>query len=67
MILEEETFKKYGYYSWEWKPPSNKPILAACDRCSKIRETTKHAYHTLCKSCSLKGRYCSNETREKNT
>lgn len=54
MILEQETFKEYGYYPGDLKPKSNKKILAACDDCGKVRVTTKK-YHALCGSCMQKG------------
>lgn len=60
VILEEETYKKYGYYPRDLKPKSSKkPILAKCDGCGIIRETTKNDYHNLCRSCvcaSMKGK-----------
>ena len=52
MILEEETFKKYGYYPDDLKPESHKKIIVICEKCKKIRITSKHHYHSLCKSCS---------------
>lgn len=55
MILEEETFKAFGYYPSELKPKSNKKIFAACDGCGKIRELCKGDYRSLCLSCSRKG------------
>ena len=65
MILEEETFREFGYYPGDWAPKSAKKILAACDDCGKVRITSKHAYRALCRSCSLRGRHPSEETREK--
>lgn len=55
MILEEETFKKFGYYPSDLKPKSNKKILAACDDCGKIRKIRKYAYRALCNPCSTRG------------
>jgi len=52
MILEEETFKIFGYYSWNWKSKSNKKIIAKCDGCGKIREVYKYAYRDFCPSCA---------------
>jgi G:T-mismatch repair DNA endonuclease (very short patch repair protein) len=54
MILEEETYKKFGYYPSDLKPQSGKKILAACDGCGKVREFGKSDYHTLCGSCAMK-------------
>lgn len=54
MILEEETYEKFGYYPSDWKSQSSKKILATCDSCGKIRETSKHGYRSLCVSCTQK-------------
>lgn len=55
MILEDATFKAFGYYPSELKPKSHKRIIAACDDCGKVRIASKAAYHSLCISCALKG------------
>ena len=55
MILEEETFEKFGYYPSDWAPKSNKHILAACDDCGKVRVIRKGSYRALCASCARKG------------
>lgn len=55
MILEEETFEKFGYYPSDLTPKSRKRILAKCDGCGKIRELYRQGYHSLCKSCVKKG------------
>ena len=55
MILEGETYEKFGYYPEDLKPYSTKPILAKCDGCGKIRELHKKHYASLCKSCVKKG------------
>ena len=65
MILEEETYEKFGYYPSELKPHSGKKILAACDGCSKVRILSNHDYRALCKPCAQKGRICSEETRKR--
>jgi len=71
MIDEEATKERYGYYSIELSPQSQKRILARCDMCGIMRETTKNGYHKLCKSCARKGntnccgRQISIETRKK--
>ena len=65
MILEEETFKKFGYYSKELSYGSNKKIIAKCDNCGKIRESSKHNYHNLCISCAQKGKHFSEEHKQK--
>ena len=55
MILEEETYKKFGYHSYDLKPKSDKKIIAVCDDCGKMRILKKHDYHALCVSCAQKG------------
>lgn len=52
MILEEETFREFGYISSELKPQSAKKILAACDDCGKVRAIQKCHYSALCISCT---------------
>jgi very-short-patch-repair endonuclease len=73
MILEEETFRKFGYYPSDWAPKSSKKVLATCDTCGKIRITSKNAYRASCGSCATKGdknsffgRHHSEEARRKN-
>lgn len=56
MILEEETFEKFGYYSRDLKPKSGKKIFAACDDCGKVRVLHKSGYHAFCRSCVAKKR-----------
>lgn len=56
MIDEKATKEKFGYYSGEWNPKSNKRIVCVCDKCGKTRETGKHQYRALCHSCTMKGR-----------
>jgi hypothetical protein len=63
MIQEQETFDKYEYYPSDLKPRSGKPILAACDDCRKVRETTKHDYRALCSSCVKKCRKDTERTK----
>lgn len=65
MILEEETFKKYGYHPKNLKVQSNKKILAECNDCGKIRITSKNGYRDLCLSCAHKGKHRSAETKRK--
>ena len=60
MILEEETYKKFGYKSDDLKEKSAKHIIVACDICGKIRNIRKFQYRALCRSCSQK----SCETRK---
>ena len=65
MILEEETFEKFGYYPRDLKPKSNKRILVTCDKCNRIREIKKEDYRNLCKFCVNKGKHRSKETKKK--
>ena len=53
MILDEETYREFGYYPKELSPRSGKRILAKCDGCGKIREITKHDYRSKCPTCSV--------------
>ena len=55
MILEEETFEKFGYYPSTLSRGSNKKIIVICDECLKQRIIQRNQYHTLCRSCSHKG------------
>lgn len=52
MILEEETFKKFGYHSKELSKKSHKKIIAKCDNCGLIRELNRGDYHNLCHKCA---------------
>lgn len=65
MILEEETFKKFCYYPNDLSRGSKKKILASCNECGKVRETSKNAYRILCESCVRKKEHLSEETRQK--
>lgn len=56
MILEQETYNRYGYRSSDLKPKSNKPIVVTCDLCGNVRVVAKHNYRPHCKSCSYKCR-----------
>lgn len=55
-ILEEETFKKFGYYASDLTQKSNKKIVVVCDNCDKVREIINYNYRDLCRSCSMKGK-----------
>ena len=65
MILEEETYKKFGYYPKNLKLYSNKRILVKCDECREVREIRRQAYHDLCKSCAHLGKHHSERTKQK--
>lgn len=55
MILEEETYERFGYYPSDLSPKSGRKILAACDDCGIVRVILKSDYHPFCRSCSRKG------------
>ena len=65
MILEEETYKKFGYLPRDWKPKSHKKILGRCDECGFVREISKKDYRNLCYRCVKKRGHLSEETRLK--
>ena len=54
MISEIETFEKFGYFSYDFKPKSAKKVIAVCEGCELKREVYKFAYTPLCLSCSIK-------------
>jgi len=58
MILEEETFEKFGYYPSDLSHGSHKEILVSCDICGDIRIVTQWNYFKsktkFCRSCALK-------------
>lgn len=56
MILEQETYDKFGYYPSELSKGSNKKILVKCNDCGVVREIskrnyTKAKYPELCSKC----------------
>ena len=63
MILEEETFRKFGYLPNSLAPQSSKRILAKCDECGAIRVISKKDYRVLCHRCVKKAKHLSEETR----
>lgn len=78
MILEEETYRKFGYWPKELTKGSHKKVIAKCDTCGKIRESEYKAYRQLCFLCSVnteeyrknrsesnKGKSLSEETKAK--
>lgn len=62
MILEAETVIEYGYLAIDLPPHSEKPILAACNGCGNVRETSKKDYCSLCRSCASKSEYLSDKS-----
>jgi|GEM_PF-6252750 len=55
MILEEETYRRFGYHSSDLKAKSGKRIAVVCDDCGKIRTIQKFQYTRFCRSCYQKG------------
>ena len=66
VILEKETYEKFGYYPSGLMPQSAKTILATCDGCGVIREIRNDAYHPFCRSCAKKGERSSSWKGGKN-
>lgn len=60
MILEEETYKKFGYWPKDLSKTSHKKIVTRCDDCGKIREPRRENYCKLCHKCA-----CRNEEYKK--
>lgn len=58
MILEQETFEKYGYYSSELKYNSGKWIICKCDYCNnrveKINSNRNFSFEKFNKDCCRK-------------
>ena len=55
MILEEETYKRFGYLPSELAPQSHKIIVVSCDDCGDSRVIKKYSYSPFCTSCVMKG------------
>lgn len=70
MILEEETFKMFGYRTCDLSPQSSKKIIVSCDECGGTREVKKREYRIHCKSCAARSRqikrWDNSAYREKN-
>ena len=57
MILEKETFEKFGYYPSDLCLYARKPVLAKCEDCGTIRILKRKRYHhPLCPKCAQKGK-----------
>ena len=72
VIDEEETFRMFGYHSFDLKPKSHKKVIAKCDGCGKVRILSKSSYSVFCHSCTIKGerhplygKHHSKESKEK--
>lgn len=70
MILEQETFEKFGYHSWDLSHKSNKKVVCQCPRCGNIRNLCKHQAIKVknCKFCCNKKQhnYCQDCGKEVN-
>lgn len=55
MILEEETYERFGYYPSDLSHCSGKTIMVKCEDCGKIREVKVYNYSAFCVSCARKG------------
>ena len=64
-ILEEETYRGFGYHSSDWTPRSHKKIVIACDECGKARTVEKRQHRSLCFSCAMEKRSGENNHRWK--
>ena len=53
MILEEETFEIFGYYSKELKGHTLNLVIAACELCGKFRISSKTNYKPFCPRCLM--------------
>lgn len=52
MNLEEETYKKFGYYPNELAAQSHKYIISKCKGCGEIREIQKRHDPGFCRKCA---------------
>jgi hypothetical protein len=57
MILNEETYKEYGYYPDDLSPLSGRNIIIQCDNCKKRQSMSKsnavNKTTGLCRSCRI--------------
>lgn len=60
MILEQETYEKYGYYPSKLSKGSHRLILIKCDRCGRIIEKIIHGLHK-----QQKHHFCSKNCHDK--
>ena len=73
MILEEATFKKFGYFPDDLKRFSNKKVLVICNECnnefevnfSEVSRGWGKFCSTICKSNAQKGKHHSEKTKQK--
>lgn len=50
-IDDNETFKRFGYFSKNLSRKSNKKVVAKCSLCGKNREIRYYAYRDRCHDC----------------
>lgn len=66
MILEEETYRKFGYYLADLPPHSTKEVVCVCDDCGKnIYRTWDHARRSKHHFCDTGGCYAKWLSRER--
>ena len=65
MILEKETYEKFGYYPGDLKPHSHKKVISICDKCGRTKERKKQDYRPYCPSCARKGKRFTEEHKNK--
>lgn len=53
MILEQETFDKFGYYSGQLKKGSHRPVVRKCDTCGKIGYPRFIRITPYCRGCGV--------------
>jgi hypothetical protein len=63
MILEDETFRKFGYYSKDLKGGSHRPVITKCDGCGIIKIKERRRSALLCSGCARQGYPTSEETK----
>ncbi len=67
MILQEDTFQKYGYYLPS-KTRSESPVICSCDFCGKKYEKGFYSYNrTSSGGASCGDKSCVNAKREKSS
>lgn len=65
MILEDETFRKFGYCARDLGNGSHKPVITKCDSCGIIKIKERRRAELLCQACARKGHATKEETKQK--
>ena len=65
MILEKETYEKFGYYPSDLEPQSHKKVISVCDKCGRSKESKKQDYRPYCPSCARKDKRFTEEHKNK--